>query len=122
MKSSQQSTIKPFKIIDREIIVALNNYLLDQEVLKDLFWNIANVEYLPTPQAIKIGITVDGNKEGTTLLRMRKLAKPIAEMLYLTKLINNKPRVLFHIHETGRGVLSIIEEIERESGVTGLSI
>jgi hypothetical protein len=115
MKASQQSTIKPFKIIDREIIIALNNYLLDQEVLKDLFWNIANVEYLPTPQAIKIGITVDGNKEGTTLLKMRKLAKPIAEMLYVTKLINNKPRVLFHIHETGRDVLSIIEEIEREN-------
>jgi hypothetical protein len=113
MKTSQQSTIKPFKIIDREIIVALNNYLLDQEVLKDLFWNIAKVEYLPTPQAIKIGITVDGNKEGTTLLKMRKLAKPIAEMLYVTKLINNKPRVLFHIHEVGKDVLSIIEEIER---------
>ena len=115
MKASQQSTIKPFKIIDREIIIALNNYLLDQEILKDLFWNVAQVEYLPTPQAIKIGITVDGNKEGTVLSKMRKLAKPIAEMLYLTKLINNKPRVLFSIYEPGVNVLEIIEKIERES-------
>jgi hypothetical protein len=115
MKASQQSTIKPFKIIDREIIVALNNYLLDQEILKDLFWNVAQVEYLPTPQAIKIGITVDGNKEGTVLLKMRKLAKPIAEMLYTNKLINNKPRVLFSIYEPRVNVLDIIEKIEREA-------
>jgi hypothetical protein len=115
MKASQYSTIKPFKIIDREIIIALNAFFLDKEVLKDLFWNIAKVEYLPTPQAIKIGITVDGNKQGTVLEKMRKLAKPVADMLYETKLINNKPRVLFSIYEPGVNVLDIIEKIEQES-------
>jgi hypothetical protein len=114
-KSQQYSTIKPFKIIDRDIIVALNAFFLDKEVLKDLFWNIAKVEYLPTPQAIKIGITVDGNKQGTVLEKMRKLAKPVADMLYTTKLLNNKPKVLFSIHEVGRDVLSIIEEIESQN-------
>lgn len=114
-KTQQYSTIKPFKIIDRDIIVALNAFLLDKELLKDLFWNIAKVEYLPTPQAIKIGITVDGNKQGTVLQKMRKLAKPIADMLYEAKLLNNKPKVLFAIHEVGKDVLSIIEEIEAEN-------
>ena len=71
MKSLQIKKQMHLKRANREVIVNINMFLLNQESLKGLFWNVAKIEFNPNLQTLKIGITTNDTKLGTILEKLK---------------------------------------------------
>ena len=113
-KKTQKSLIKPFKKIDKAIITNVNMFLLGQEHLRGIFWNVADVEYKPITQTLRLGITVADNKLGTALEKMRKCSKDMCDYLYDGGFLNAKPKIEFYFYKPKTDINVILERLENE--------
>ncbi len=98
---------------DRELVANVNMVLLGQESMKGIFWNVAGVDYDPGKHTLKIGITTANNKLGTTLEKMRKNAKLIADHLFEAGVLNCRARVYFTLHKESEDQLRLDNLLDR---------
>jgi hypothetical protein len=84
---------------NRDILVNINMFLLTNAELKGLFWSVKNVDYNSHLKTLKINIDTIDNKLGTTLEKMRKIARFLGEDLYQKGILNITPRVYFSVQK-----------------------
>ncbi len=101
---------------NRDMIVNINMFLLTNIELKDLFWSVKNVEYNPSTKLLNIEIDTMDNKLGTTLEKMRKNAKGLAQHLYSNGVTNNIPRVNFSVQK-GESLLDKLTKMDYENNL-----
>jgi hypothetical protein len=112
MKSPKIAQQRLINRADRELLVNVNMFLLGDESLKGLFWNVAEIGYNPATKSLKIAITTTDNKLGTTLEKMRKKAKYLAEYLYDAGAIYCRPRIYFSVFSKNEEELRVAEFLE----------
>jgi hypothetical protein len=112
MKSASIKKVMHIKRANREVIVNINMFLLGQENLKGLFWNVANIDFNPTTKALKIGITTNDTKLGTTLEKLRKNSKPLSDYLYQSGALHCRARIYFSIYKQEEDIMRVIEMLE----------
>ena len=98
---------------DRELVANINMVLLGQESMRGIFWNVAGVDYDPGKHTLKIGITTANNKLGTTLEKMRKNAKLIADHLFEAGVLKCRARVYFTLHKESEDQLRLDNLLDR---------
>jgi hypothetical protein len=100
------------KRANREVIVNIGMFLLNQENLKGLFWNVAKIEFNPITKSLKIGITTTNNKLGTTLNKLRKNCKPLSDYLYESGALHCRARIYFSMHKEDEDMARILEILD----------
>lgn len=78
---------------NRELLLNISMFLLNQEKLKSLFWTVKTVDYIRSENTINIGINTT-TKLGTTLQKMRTLRKNLAQHLFELHLTQNRPAMI----------------------------
>lgn len=66
---------------NREMILTVSMFLLGNEKMKNLFWNVVSLDYNKSESKIKIGINTT-KKLGTTLEKLRSVAKELSNYLF----------------------------------------
>jgi hypothetical protein len=112
MKSASIKKEMHIKRANREVIVNINMFLLGQESLKGLFWNVAKIDFNPTTKALKIGITTTETKLGTTLEKLRKNSKSLSDYLYESGALHCRSRIYFSIYKQEEDLMRVIEMLE----------
>ncbi len=82
---------------DREFILTVSLFLLNQEELRKLFWSVKSVNYDTTYQTLGVGISTTKGKYGTTLAKLRKCSRDLSDHLYENGLTFRKAKVSFFI-------------------------
>jgi hypothetical protein len=106
-KSKKSSFKKSFKLnqirtvtrANRDLLVNINMFLLTNSELKGLFWSVKSVDYNSNLKTLKICIDTIDNKLGTTLEKMRKVARFLGEDMYQKDLLTITPRVYFSVQK-----------------------
>jgi hypothetical protein len=78
---------------NRELLLNISMFLLNQEKLKNLFWTVKSIDYNRPENSINIGIDTT-IKLGTTLQKMRTLKKTLAQYLFELNLTQNRPAMI----------------------------
>jgi ribosome-binding factor A len=112
MKSKQIAKQMVIKRANKELIVNINMFLLLEESLRGLFWNVAAIDFNPGTRVLKIGITTTDNKLGTTLEKLRKNAKALAQYLFETGSIHCRPRIYFSVYKEAEAGFNLVEFLE----------
>ena len=105
--------IQPARTVSRkqrELTLTVSVFLLGREELKNLFWNIMNVQYTTQNNTLSVGVSTVEGKLGTTLTKLRKTARDLAVYMYESGLTFRKSHVHFYIH-TENGELAKIEHL-----------
>jgi ribosome-binding factor A len=96
----------------RELAVNVSMFLLRNEKMKNLFWNVKTVEYIKREHRIKIGINTT-RKLGTTLKKLRSLSKDLSNYLYEQGLtIKRTTRINFYVDREDEAVARIYNILE----------
>jgi hypothetical protein len=82
---------------DRELVLTISLYLLNQEMLRKLFWNVKSADYDKIKQQVKIGINTTKGKLGTTLGKLRKVSKLLSDHLYDQGVTFRKAKIIFFV-------------------------
>jgi hypothetical protein len=82
---------------DRELLLTVSMFLLNQEELRKQFWNIKSVYYDKTQQSVKIGINTTNGKLGTTLAKLRKTSRNLSDYLYDQGVTFRKTTIVFYV-------------------------
>ncbi len=90
---------KHYKKADRELLLTVSVFLLNQEELSKQFWTVKNVQYNKTTQVVSIGISTTNGKLGTTLAKLRKTSKRVSEYLYAHGLTFRKTQIVFYVEK-----------------------
>ena len=112
MKSLKIKKQMHLKRANREVIVNINMFLLNQESLKGLFWNVAKIEFNPNLQTLKIGITTNDTKLGTILEKLRKNAKSLSNYLYESGALHCRSKVHFAIYKQEEDLEAVVQMLE----------
>jgi hypothetical protein len=100
----------------REFLANISMYLLNEEKMKKLFWNVKTVEYKRVKQTLRIGINTH-EKLGTVMQKLRTLRKGLAEYLYEQGLTDNSiAKVEFFVDredELLEKIYEIIDKVEK---------
>ena len=105
---------------NREFIVTVSMFLLGQEILRSLFWNVKSVQYQPQLQKVRVGISTTDGKYGTTLAKLRKTARGLSDFLYEQGLTFRQAKIEFFVDKQDEKILrmnSMLEEIAEETPV-----
>ncbi len=100
---------------ERELITTISMYLLKNESLRSQFWNIKSVFYDHHKQEVRIGISTINGKLGTTLQKLRKTCKGLADFLYEHGQTFKHAHIIFFVDkddEKINKVYNILEKIE----------
>jgi hypothetical protein len=98
---------------NRQLQLTISMFLLNQEAMRGLVWTVQHVEYNRETQTIKVGIdTVKSKLLGTTLGKMRKLAKPLAHRLAEQGVTLRAANVEFYVHKQNEALQRIYSLLE----------
>lgn len=98
---------------NRELVVNISMFLLGNEKMKNLFWNIKTVEYAKFENKIKIGINTT-KKLGTTLEKLRSVAKDLSNYLYEQGLtFQRQTQVVFFVDKEDEFVARIYNILDK---------
>jgi hypothetical protein len=89
----------PYKKVDRELLLTVSLFLLNQEELRKLLWTVKSVNYSKVDQIVKIGISTTNGKMGTTLSKLRKTSKYLSDYLYDQGVTFRKTQVKFFVEK-----------------------
>lgn len=104
---------KNFRKENRELVLNISMFLLTNEKMKNLFWNVKTVTYSRSEDTIKIGINTT-KKLGTTLEKLRSVSKDLSNYLYDQGLtIRRQTRVSFFVDKEDEIVARIYNLIEK---------
>lgn len=82
---------------NRELVLNVSMFLLNQEQLKNQFWTVKTVSYEVASQKVSIGINTTNGKLGTTLTKLRKTSKELSDFLYDQGLTFRKAKIVFFV-------------------------
>jgi hypothetical protein len=82
---------------NRELLLTISFFLLNQEELRKLFWNVKTVKYDRISQKVSIGINTTKGKLGTTLTKLRKTSKNLSDFLYDQGLTFRQAQIIFYV-------------------------
>ena len=82
---------------NKELLLTISFFLLNQETLRKQFWTVKSVGYDKTKQKISIGINTTNGKLGTTLSKLRKTSKNLSDYLYDQGLTFRKTKIVFFV-------------------------
>jgi hypothetical protein len=106
---------KNFRKENRELVLNISMFLLTNEKMKNLFWNVKTVTYSRSEDTIKIGINTT-KKLGTTLEKLRSVSKDLSNYLYDQGItIRRQTRVSFFVDKEDELVARIYNLIEKTS-------
>jgi len=117
MKNQSKNRKSNYTKKNREFILTISMYLLNQEVLKSLFWNVKSVDYRAQEREMNIGISTTNGKLGTTLSKLRKTARGLSDYLYEQGLTFRPTQIQFYIDKHDEEIVrmnSMLEEIEQK--------
>lgn len=101
MRHMQTKTLKSKKTNhrkqNRELVLTVSMFLLNQETLRKQFWTVKSVDYVKTEQVLRVGINTANGKLGTTLSKLRKTSKDLSEYMYEQGLTFRKAKVEFFV-------------------------
>lgn len=103
---------------NRELILTVSMFLLNQESLKNQFWTVKNVTYNGSEQKVNIGINTTNGKLGTTLTKLRKTAKALSDFLYEQGLTFRKAKINFFVDKEDveiERIYNLLHTLEQES-------
>jgi hypothetical protein len=110
---------------NREIVLNISMFLMGNEKLKNLFWNVKTVEYLKSENTIKIGINTT-KKLGTTLEKLRSVAKDLSNYLFdQGQTFRRQTRIVFYVDkedEMVARIYNLIDQVEKEEVVSTESV
>jgi hypothetical protein len=103
---------------NRELVANISMFLLTNEKLKGLFWSIKTVDYTKFDHTLKIGINTT-KKLGTTLTKMRSVAKDLANYLFENGItVMRQTQIVFYVDKEDEiiaRIYSLIEKVEEET-------
>lgn len=99
--------------VNRQVLVNVGMFLLNQEGLKTQYWEIKSVKYSQISQKINIGITTTEGKFGTTLTALRKEAKGLAEYLYNQGVTFRVARIKFFVDREDEQIQRIYDVLDK---------
>lgn len=97
----------------KQLILASSLFLLGQDGAKKTYWTILTASV--RGKVLKIGITAQKNKYGTTLSILRKHAKNLSEYLNHGRFLNFYPKIVFFINKEAEEInelYSLLDSIE----------
>ena len=100
---------------DRELILTTSLFLLSKEELRKQFWNVKSVTYDKQNQKINVGINTTNGKHGTTLAKLRKVAKDLSNHLYDQGLTFRQAKVNFFIDKEEEQIERIYQLLDKVS-------
>lgn len=114
MKKSKQNHL-PFRQNkqNKELLLTISVFLLNQEELKNQFWNVKSVSYNPSLQKVTIGINTTNGKLGTTLTKLRKVSRRLSDYLYDHGITFRKAEIMFFVDKTESELDRIYNLIQR---------
>ena len=105
---------------NREIVLNISMFLMGNEKLKNLFWNVKTVDYLKSENTIKIGINTT-KKLGTTLEKLRSVAKDLSNYLFdQGQTFRRQTRIVFYVDkedEIVARIYNLIDQVEKDETV-----
>jgi hypothetical protein len=94
-------SIKKSKIInrknDRELLLTVSVFLLNQDELRKQFWTVKSIGYDKVIQVVKVGINTTNGKLGTTLSKLRKTSRNLSDYLYDQGITFRKTKIIFYV-------------------------
>jgi len=102
-----------FRKMDRELILNISMFLLGKEELRKQFWNVISVNYDRREQIVSIGINTTAGKLGTTLTKLRKVAKDLSNHLHEVGQTFKKAKVVFFVDKEQEEIERIYSLIEK---------
>ena len=99
----------------RQMNLTISMFLLGNETMKGLVWTVHKVDYNRSSQTVKIGIDTVKSKLGTTLSKMRKLARPLAEYLFESGLTFRIAQIEFYVNKENESVQRIYSILDKVS-------
>jgi RNA processing factor Prp31 len=115
---TQQFKKKNHRKENRELVVNISMFLMGNEKMKNLFWNVKNVDYIKSEGTIKIGINTT-KKLGTTLEKLRSVAKDLSNYLYEQGLtIRRRTKIEYYVDkedEMVARIYNLIDSVEKET-------
>jgi ribosome-binding factor A len=115
MKTTQLTRVKKKnkRKESRELLLNISMFLLTNEKMKSLFWNVKTVEYKKSEHKVKIGINTT-KKLGTTLNKLRSLRKDLSNYLYDQGLtIRRQTKIDFFVDKEDEIVARIYNLIDK---------
>jgi hypothetical protein len=98
---------------NRELVVNISMFLLGNEKMRNLFWNIKTVDYVKFENKIKIGINTT-KKLGTTLEKLRSVAKDLSNYLFDQGLtFQRQTKVVFYVDKEDEFVARIYNILDK---------
>lgn len=82
---------------NRELLLNVSMFLLNQEMLRKQFWNVKSASYDKVNQKVNIGINTTSGRLGTTLSKLRKTSKFLSDYLYEQGLTFRKAKINFFV-------------------------
>jgi len=105
---------------NREIVLNISMFLMGNEKIKNLFWNVKTVDYLKSENTIKIGINTT-KKLGTTLEKLRSVAKDLSNYLFdQGQTFRRQTRIVFYVDkedEIVARIYNLIDQVEKDETV-----
>ena len=105
---------------NREIVLNISMFLMGNERLKNLFWNVKTVDYIKSENTIKIGINTT-KKLGTTLEKLRSVAKDLSNYLFdQGQTFRRQTRIVFYVDkedEIVARIYNLIDQVEKDESV-----
>jgi hypothetical protein len=101
-----QARYKPSKK-DRQLSLSVSLFLLGREELKKQFWNIDSIHLDYETQILTISVSTMQGKLGTTLQKLRKTSKPLADYLFLSRITFKRPIIAFEVTKSFNTLTSI---------------
>lgn len=83
--------------VDRELLLTVSVFLLNQEDLRKQFWTVKSIHYDKTDQIVKIGINTTNGRLGTTLAKLRKTSRSLSDYLYDQGITFRKTKIVFYV-------------------------
>lgn len=106
---------------NREIVLNISMFLMGNEKLKNLFWNVKTVDYIKSENTIKIGINTT-KKLGTTLEKLRSVAKDLSNYLFdQGQTFRRQTRIVFYVDkedEIVARIYNLIDQVEKDETVS----
>jgi hypothetical protein len=103
---------------NRQLVLTVSMYLLGQESLRNLFWNVKKVTYDTQNQVVRVGINTTDGKLGTTLTKLRKVSRGLSDYLYENGLTFRQSKIIFFVDredEQLERLMNLFEKIQSES-------
>jgi hypothetical protein len=82
---------------DRELLLTVSVFLLNQEELRKQFWTVKSISYDKVVQVVKVGINTTNGKLGTTLAKLRKTSRNLSDYLYDQGITFRKTKIIFYV-------------------------